>query len=52
MTLKPPPEEKAARIEALLRAVETLSLVVKGNLDNAEPVFVVGGLGERKTTLF
>ena len=46
------PEEKAARIEALLHAVETLSLVVKGNLDNAEPVFVVGGLGERKTHYF
>ena len=46
------PEEKASRIEALLRAVETLSLVVKGNLDNAEPVFVVGGLSERKTHYF
>ena len=46
------PEEKAARVEALLHAVETLSLVVKGNLDNAEPVFVVGGLSERKTHYF
>lgn len=35
-----------------MRAVETLSLVVKGNLDNAEPVFVVGGLSERKTHYF
>ena len=33
-------------------AVENLSLVVRGNLDNAEPVFVVGGLSERKTHYF
>lgn len=45
-------EEKAERVNAILRAVETLSLVVKGNLDNAEPVFVVGGLSERKTHYF
>ena len=46
------PEEKAARVNALLDAVETLSLTVKGNLDNAEPVFIVGGLGNRKTHYF
>ncbi len=45
-------DEKVARIEALLDAVETLSLVVKGNLDNAEPIFVVGGLSDRKTHYF
>lgn len=45
-------EEKAARVNALLDAVETLSLVVKGNLDNAEPVFVIGGLSDRKTHYF
>lgn len=45
-------EEKFKRIEAILHAVETLSLVVKGNLDNAEPVFVVGGLSDRKTHYF
>ena len=45
-------EEKAERVNAILRAIETLSLVVKGNLDNAEPVFVVGGLSERKTHYF
>lgn len=44
--------EKAARVNALLGAVETLSLVVKGNLDNAEPIFVIGGLSERKTHYF
>ena len=47
-----PDEEKAARVEALLDAVETLSLVVRGNLDNAEPIFVVGGLSDRKTHYF
>ena len=36
----------------LLNAVETLSLIVKGNMDNAEPVFAVGGLSERKTHYF
>lgn len=46
------PREKAERVHAILDAVEALSLVVKGNLDNAEPVFVVGGLSERKTHYF
>ena len=46
------PAEKAARVNAILDAVESLSLVVKGNLDNAEPVFVVGGLSDRKTHYF
>lgn len=45
-------QEKAARVHALLGAIEHLSLVVKGNLDNAEPIFVVGGLCERKTHYF
>ena len=45
-------EEKAARVNAILSAVQNLSLVVKGNLDNAEPLFVVGGLSERKTHYF
>lgn len=46
------PKEKAERVKALLKAVETLSLVVKGNLDNAEPLFVAGGLSNRKTHVF
>lgn len=46
------PEEKAERVLMLLNAVETLNLVVKGNLDNAEPIFAVGGLSERKTHYF
>lgn len=45
-------EEKAARVIALLDAVANLSLVVRGNLDNAEPIFVVGGLSEKKTHYF
>lgn len=46
------PEEKAERVIMLLNAVETLNLIVKGNLDNAEPIFAVGGLSERKTHYF
>lgn len=45
-------EEKAARVNSLLSAVENLSLTVKGNLDNAEPIFVVGGFSDRKTHYF
>lgn len=44
--------EKAARVNAILDAIENLSLVVKGNLDNAEPLFVVGGMSVRKTHYF
>ena len=45
-------QEKAERVIALLDAVKNLSLVVRGNLDNAEPLFIVGGLSERKTHYF
>lgn len=45
-------EEKATRVIALLDAVANLSLVVRGNLDNAEPIFVAGGLSEKKTHYF
>lgn len=45
-------QEKCSRVIALLDAVENLSLVVKGNLDNAEPIFVAGGLSSRKTHIF
>ncbi len=44
--------EKCTRVCAILEAVENLSLVVKGNLDNAEPIFVVGGMSPRKTHTF
>ena len=43
--------EKAERVNMILDAVASLSLVVKGNLDNAEPVFVVG-ISDRKTHYF
>lgn len=45
-------EEKCNRVLSIIDAVENLSLVVKGNLDNAEPIFVVGGLSPRKTHMF
>ena len=45
-------KEKADRVNSILDAIENLSLTVKGNLDNAEPVFVVGGLSDRKTHYF
>ncbi len=44
--------EKATRVKALIDAVEALALGVKGNLDNAEPLFIVGGLGRYKTHYF
>ena len=45
-------KEKADRVNSILDAIENLSLTVKGNLDNAEPVFLVGGLSDRKTHYF
>ena len=45
-------KEKANRVNCILDAIENLSLTVKGNLDNAEPIFVVGGLSNRKTHYF
>lgn len=45
-------EEKCSRVLSIVDAVENLSLVVKGNLDNAEPIFIVGGLSPRKTHMF
>jgi len=44
--------EKATRVNSILEAIEQLSLIVKGNLDNAEPIFIVGGLSDRKTHVF
>lgn len=44
--------EKADRVITLINTIKNLSLVVKGNLDNAEPVFVVGGIVDRKTHYF
>ena len=44
--------EKGDRVNSILTAVQNLSLVVRGNLDNAEPIFVIGGLSDRKTHYF
>lgn len=44
--------EKTDRVTALLEAIKCLSLVVKGNMDNAEPLLVIGGIGNRKTHYF
>ena len=43
-------EEKA--FNSILSTIENLSLVVKGNMDNAEPIFAVGGISNRKTHYF
>ncbi|MGL4946773.1 MAG: type I-B CRISPR-associated protein Cas7/Cst2/DevR [Cetobacterium sp.] len=45
-------EEKAERVIRILETIENLSLIVKGNLDNAEPIFVIGGLSPRMTHIF
>ncbi|MGX6591927.1 CRISPR-associated autoregulator, Cst2 family [Cetobacterium ceti] len=45
-------KEKALRVNLLLEAIKNLSLVVKGNLDNSEPLFIVGGLSKRMTHQF
>lgn len=45
-------EEKIDRVCSILKAIQNLSLVVKGNLDNAEPIFIVGGLTTRSTHVF
>jgi len=51
-TVEAEAKEKVDRVIAIVDAVENLNLVVKGNLDNAEPLFVVGGLTNRKTHYF
>lgn len=45
-------KEKIERVNALLDGIRNLSLIVRGNLDNAEPVFIVGGIGKYKTHYF
>lgn len=45
-------KEKADRVNVILEAIENLNLTVKGNLDNAEPIFIIGGLSNRKTHVF
>lgn len=45
-------KEKAQRVITLLKAVKNLNLIVKENNDDAQPLFIVGGLSERKTHCF
>lgn len=44
--------EKIERVNLILESIENLSLVVKGNLDNAEPLMIFGGIGNCKTHYF
>lgn len=44
--------EKIERVNLILETIENLSLVVKGNLDNAEPLMIFGGIGSCKTHYF
>lgn len=44
--------EKMSRVTDLVTAIENLSMVVKGNLDNAEPIFAIGGIVNVKTHYF
>jgi len=45
-------EEKAERIITLVKTLQNLCLIVKGSMDNASPLFVVGGFSEFKTHIF
>lgn len=45
-------EEKCDRVISLIKAIQNLDLIVKGSLDNAEPLFIIGGLSERKSHVF
>lgn len=47
-----PGKERADRVIAILEAIRTLSPLVKGSLDNAEPIFIVGGMSDRRTHYF
>ncbi|MEB3024235.1 MULTISPECIES: type I-B CRISPR-associated protein Cas7/Cst2/DevR [unclassified Parvimonas] len=44
--------EKIERVNLILETIENLSLVVKGNLDNSEPLMIFGGIGNCKTHYF
>lgn len=45
-------EEKISRIQTILDAIRGLAPIVKGNLDNAEPLIIFGGIGKYKTHYF
>lgn len=44
--------EKIERVNLILETIENLSLVVRGSLDNAEPLMIFGGIGNCKTHYF
>lgn len=45
-------EEKAKRVNLILDTIQHLILTVKGYTDNAEPLFVIGGLSDYATHVF
>lgn len=45
-------EEKVNRVNILLDTIQHLILTVKGYTDNAEPLFVIGGLSDYATHIF
>ena len=45
-------EEKCNRVLELVNAIMNLELEVKGSLDNAEPLFIIGGLSNKKSHIF
>lgn len=45
-------EEKKERLLLIVNAIKNLTFEVKGNLDNAEPLFAIGGLSDRATHVF
>lgn len=46
------PEEKAYRVNTLLETIGNCALRVKASLDNAGPLFIVGGLTKYRTHVF
>ena len=47
-----PPEEKAKRVCTLLETIQFLFRDIKGRRENMAPVFVIGGVFDRKTPYF
>lgn len=47
-----PPEEKAKRVNTLLETIQFLYRDIKGRRENLAPVFVIGGVYDRKNPFF
>ena len=47
-----PQEEKAQRVQALLKTVQFLYRDIKGRRENLSPLFIVGGVYDRKNPYF